>query len=62
LRSINRELEHFPGRGEDVAERARGIREQLHPSILDHLGMVGALRSECLNLCQRDGLTVNYHA
>jgi signal transduction histidine kinase len=71
-----RELEQVPGRGEDVAERAGGIREQLvalservhtlsrqlHPSILDHLGLVDALRSECLSLRRRDGLTVNYHA
>ncbi len=69
-------LEQMPGCGEHVAERARGIREQLvalsksvhslsrqlHPSILDDLGLVDALRSECLSLGQRDGITVNYHA
>jgi PAS domain S-box-containing protein len=68
-------LEQAPGRGEDVAERARGLREQLvalsenvhslsrqlHPSILDDLGIVDALRSECLSLGQRDGITVKYH-
>jgi PAS domain S-box-containing protein len=69
-------LEQAPGRGEDVAARARGLREQLvalsesvhslsrqlHPSILDDLGIVDALRSECLSLGQRDGITVQYHA
>jgi PAS domain S-box-containing protein len=69
-------LEQMPGRSEDVAERARGMREQLvalsesvhslsrqlHPSILDDLGLVDALRSECLSLGQRDGITVKYHA
>jgi signal transduction histidine kinase len=48
------ELEQLPGHGEEAAERARGIREQLvalsesvhslarqlHPSILDDLGLV----------------------
>jgi PAS domain S-box-containing protein len=69
-------FEQTPGRGEDVAEWARGMREQLvalsesvhslsrqlHPSILDDLGLVDALRSECLSFGQRDGLTVKYHA
>jgi PAS domain S-box-containing protein len=69
-------LEQAPGRGEDVAARARGLREhlvtlsesvhslsrQLHPAILDDLGVVDALRSECLSLGQRDGITVQYHA
>jgi signal transduction histidine kinase len=69
-------LEQVPGHGEDVVARARGIREQLvalseivhslsrqlHPSILDDLGLVDALGSECLSLHQRDGVTVDYHA
>jgi PAS domain S-box-containing protein len=69
-------LEQAPGLGEDVAGRARGMREQLvalsesvhslsrqlHPSILDDLGLVDALRSECLSLGVRDGITVRYHA
>jgi signal transduction histidine kinase len=69
-------LEEIPGHSEDVVARARGIREelvalseivhslsrQLHPSILDDLGLMDALGSECLSLRQRDGVTVNYHA
>jgi signal transduction histidine kinase len=69
-------LEQVSCYGEDVAAMARGIREQLvalsetvhslsrqlHPSILDDLGLVDALRSECWSLHQRDGVTVNYHA
>src|SRR5262245_18114907 len=69
-------LEQAPGHGGDVAERARGIREQLvalsesvhslsrqlHPSILDDLGLMEALGSVCSSLRQRDGVTVNYHA
>ena len=34
---------------------------QLHPSILEDLGLVDALRSECLSLGQRDGIAVKYH-
>jgi PAS domain S-box-containing protein len=69
-------LEQLPGSLLDVRERARGIRErlvslsegvhslsrQLHPSILYDLGLVDALRSECLSLGERDGITVEYHA
>jgi PAS domain S-box-containing protein len=69
-------LERLPGRSEEVAESARGMRaqlvalsesvhslsRQLHPSILDDLGLVDALRSECLSLRQRDGITVKFHA
>jgi PAS domain S-box-containing protein len=68
-------LEQAPGRGEEVAAKARAMREQLvalsesvhslsrqlHPSILDDLGLADALRSECLSLRQRDGITVKYH-
>jgi signal transduction histidine kinase len=71
-----RKLEQLSGHGGEVAERARGIREelvalsesvhslsrQLHPSILDDLGLVDALGSECWSLRRRDGVTVTYHA
>jgi PAS domain S-box-containing protein len=67
-------LEHLPGCPPDIGARARAMHEQLvalsesvhslsrqlHPAILDDLGLVDALRSECLSLEQRDGLTVKY--
>jgi PAS domain S-box-containing protein len=69
-------LEQLPGCPPDIGDRARAMREQLvalsesvhslsrqlHPSILDDLGLVDALRSECLGLGQRDGIAVEYHA
>jgi PAS domain S-box-containing protein len=65
-------LEQLPGCPGDITVRARNMREQLaalsesvhslsrqlHPSILDDLGLVDALRSECMGLRQRDGLAV----
>src|SRR5262249_17762542 len=65
-------LEQLCGSPGDLRDRARNIREQLgslsdsvhslsrhlHPSILDDLGLVDALRTECLSLDQRDGVTV----
>ncbi len=67
-------LEQLPDCSRDVQERARGMREQLvamsesvhslsrqlHPSILDELGIVDALRAECQGLGQRDGITVRF--
>jgi PAS domain S-box-containing protein len=69
-------IENLPGSPPDVGIRARHMHEQLvalsesvhslsrqlHPSILDDLGLVDALRSECLSVQQRDGITVKYHA
>jgi PAS domain S-box-containing protein len=68
-------LERQPGCPPNIGTRAAAIREQLvalsesvhslsrqlHPAILDDLGLVDALRSECLNLNHRDGIKVTYH-
>jgi signal transduction histidine kinase len=45
-----------------LSESVHSLSRQLHPSILDDLGLVDALRSECLSLGQRDGIAVKYHA
>src|SRR5262249_44967726 len=69
-------IEQWPGCPGDIAEKARGMCEQLgvlcesvhslsrqmHPSILDDLGLVDTLRSECLALTRRDGIAVKYYA
>jgi signal transduction histidine kinase len=67
-------LEQLPGCPVGVEERARGMREQLialsdgvhslsrqlHPSIVDELGVVDALRAECQSLGQRDAIAVRF--
>jgi signal transduction histidine kinase len=69
-------LEQLPGSPPEVGIRARRIHEQLvglsesihslsrqlHPSILDDLGLVDALRSECQSVQQRENITVKYIA
>jgi signal transduction histidine kinase len=69
-------LELLPSLPAEVQQRLRDMREQLvslsesvhtlsrqlHPSILDDLGLVDALRSECLGIQQRDGIQVKYRA
>jgi PAS domain S-box-containing protein len=68
-------LERLPSCPLEVRAKAGGMREQLvalseavhslsrqlHPSILEDLGLVDALRSECLSIGQRDGVKVKYH-
>jgi PAS domain S-box-containing protein len=65
-------LEHLPGCPEEVGTRAHGMQEelaalsesvhslsrQLHPSIVDDLGLVDALHQECLSLGQREGIAI----
>jgi two-component system, NarL family, sensor kinase len=69
-------LEQLPGCPADVENTARGIRaqlvalsenvhalsRQLHPAILDELGIVDALRAECRSLGQRDSIAVSFLA
>jgi signal transduction histidine kinase len=67
-------LEQAPGCPDEARRKARDMREQLvalsegvhslsrqlHPSILDDLGLVDALRAECLGMGQRDGIAVRF--
>jgi signal transduction histidine kinase len=43
-----------------LAEDVHGLSRQLHPSILDDLGLVEALRSECASFTKREEITVDY--
>lgn len=43
-----------------LSEDVHGLSRQLHPAILDDLGLVEALRSECASLSRRDVLQVEY--
>jgi len=55
LRTIQ---EHLAALSEDVHDLSR----QLHPAILDDLGLVEALRSECTAFTRREGIAVDYRA
>jgi PAS domain S-box-containing protein len=45
-----------------LSEDVHVLSRQLHPSILDDLGLVEALHSECANFSQRERITVVYQA
>jgi signal transduction histidine kinase len=36
------------------------ISRQLHPAILDDLGLVDAIKSECISFSKREGISVRY--
>jgi signal transduction histidine kinase len=44
-----------------ISEDVHSISRQLHPSILDDLGLVRASESECVRFSKREGLSVNFH-
>ncbi len=43
-----------------LAADVHAISRQLHPSILDDLGLVDAMESECTSFSQREGIVVKY--
>jgi PAS domain S-box-containing protein len=44
----------------ELSEDVHALSRQLHPSILDDLGLVEALRSECASFSRREGVAVVY--
>lgn len=44
----------------DLSEDVHALSRQLHPSILDDLGLVEALRSECASFSRREGIAIDY--
>jgi PAS domain S-box-containing protein len=44
----------------ELSAVVHGISRQLHPSILDDLGLVNAIEAECMNFSQREGIQVKF--
>jgi len=44
----------------ELSAVVHGISRQLHPSILDDLGLVNAIEAECVNFSQREGIQVKF--
>jgi signal transduction histidine kinase len=43
-----------------LSEDVHALSRRLHPAILDDLGLVEALRSECASVAEREGIAVEY--
>jgi PAS domain S-box-containing protein len=44
----------------DLSADVHDISRQLHPSIIDDLGLRQAIQSECTNFTKREGISINY--
>jgi signal transduction histidine kinase len=49
-------------RASDLSNDVRRVAYQLHPSILDHLGLAAALRAYCREFSEREGIEVKLSA
>jgi PAS domain S-box-containing protein len=61
-RDIRQRLRDMRGQLVSLSQSVHCLSRQLHPAILDDLGLVDALRSECTSVQERDGIQVNYRA
>jgi signal transduction histidine kinase len=70
---LERQLEDLPGEIREkigqmkeqivkLSSDVHDISRQLHPSIIDDLGLGQAIRSECVNFTRREGIAVQYES
>ena len=57
-----RQIQEMRGEMVSLSEDVHALSRQLHPSILDDLGLVEALRSECASVARRESLAVAYRS
>ncbi len=60
--NAHRQLQEMSGELVRLSEDVHALSRQLHPSILDDLGLVNALRSECASVTRREGVAVAYRS
>ena len=58
--SMREQMGELQGRIADIASDAQGMARRLHPSILDDLGLVKALKAECAHFANREGIDVTF--
>ena len=56
------QLQEMRGELVSLSEDVHALSRQLHPSILDDLGLVDALRSECASVTRREDVAVAYRS
>ncbi len=59
--NIQEQAAHLQDKTKWLSERVRQMSHQLHSSILQHVGLVAALRSYCAEFTEREGITVSLH-
>ncbi|HZS50173.1 MAG TPA: response regulator [Bryobacterales bacterium] len=58
--AIRKELQSLRRRAEEISDDVRRTAYQLHPSILEHLGLGVALRSYCEEVQKRTGIKIRF--
>ena len=58
--SMREQMRELQDRIADIASDAQGMARRLHPSILDDLGLVKALKAECAHFSAREAIDVNF--
>ena len=56
------ELSRLEERAADVAEDIRRLSHELHPGVLEHIGLIAALEGYCSEVEKAHGLTVTFRA
>jgi signal transduction histidine kinase len=60
--NAHRQLQEMRGELVGLSEDVHALSRQLHPSILDDLGLVDALRSECASVSRREHVAVAFRS
>jgi len=58
--SIRDQLEELRTKLAELTSDVHGVARHLHPSVIDDLGLVKALRSECNDFSRREGIEVRF--
>ena len=58
--SMREQMRALQSRIADIASDAQGMARRLHPSILDDLGLVKALKAECAHFSSREAIDVSF--
>ena len=59
-RSARRQLVNIRERVEQLSEDVRRISHRLHPAVLEHLGLIAALRSYCSEFSEHEHLQASF--
>lgn len=59
---LQAQLESLKKRAAELSDDLRRMAYQLHPSILEHLGLEAALTSYCVEFSRREGVVVRFSA
>ncbi len=58
--TMREQMRELQGRIADIASDAQGMARRLHPSILDDLGLIKALKAECVHFSNREAIEVSF--